>query len=71
MPPHRFIAEAPEDRVIGFVGRLVPGKGGAVLLYAAKQVVDQFPRETLSLWAKGLAAVSGANSRNGSELRSG
>jgi glycosyltransferase involved in cell wall biosynthesis len=49
---HRFSAAEPTLRkeigagthpLIGLVGRLVPGKGGAVLLQAARTIVAEFP----------------------------
>lgn len=42
-PSLRGELDAGSDRLVGFVGRLVPGKGGAVLLAAAQAVLASFP----------------------------
>jgi glycosyltransferase involved in cell wall biosynthesis len=45
---------APADHsLVGFVARFVPEKGGAVLLYSAKQVLAAFPKTTFVLVGAG------------------
>jgi len=57
IPKLRIENGLPKNPVVGFVGRLVPEKGGALLMRAAQHVLSKHPNVTFVLVGEGPAAA--------------